>query len=675
MPSVVPRITYPDGPLMWRRDIKVGERLEIINPDDFPLGEMIDVLGLKSSSLFSSFGISNEAEIAERHALTRILLKNEAFRRWPESAKIPFDLPTEGQKFLNFNDPERGHNPYWETVHRFLEMVDALPERSPRLSAAAHKLREGIPLEVLERIMAELITREVEKATVLAGTMTFVIQMNQADFSVYDPETEQQRHVSQEPRVTNLIPQQVHLFGHRRFSQGLSDVRLRSYPLWTEEFWHIGTFTGVSWLAKRWVDWANGQIRNRAYKAMVVAGKSESAVNDVKRSAILRLNKLEWSNRDINNGEVVVAFQYSSDTGLDVRIIDVRKPQSSIETEMSSGLSTIAQFGGMNADQRKQIEAARQHINRLTGEVTASVKTHEFRAQLQELSPGILGELFKSDCPSMDHEFKWSAISNLYESDEWRELTRALRAHRRFFCEIVRELMPVAEVVEMMVKKARELKVPICSPRVESNSHVIGFNNLIPIHLLRRDDVKKVVPVTELPELNGNMIGLTGRHGGGKTETEIAVALISWLAHSGLPVFSEDFWFNPKRVLGLALVPRRGTAGSTCEMMITKYKGILEAIRRVDGRHVVLFLDEIGLGTQEQSGLELGRDLLATLARRKVSVLFSTQITSLAEQAERDLGAVCFKVDDDHRITRGIGDGGMNELRKRSGLNKLISVN
>jgi hypothetical protein len=83
-------------------------------------------------------------------------------------------------------------------------------------------------------------------------------------------------------------------------------------------------------------------------------------------------------------------------------------------------------------------------------------------------------------------------------------------------------------------------------------------------------------------------------------------------------------------------------------------------------------LSTTGSGTQELAGLELGQDLLRTLAKRGVSVIFSTQITSLAEFARDELDSLCFKLDDKHHVSEGIGDGGMKELRRRTGLEKLL---
>ena len=127
------------------------------------------------------------------------------------------------------------------------------------------------------------------------------------------------------------------------------------------------------------------------------------------------------------------------------------------------------------------------------------------------------------------------------------------------------------------------------------------------------------------------MLGLTGYHGGGKTVTSLAVVTNIFLAQSGLPVFGQGFRLNVKDVLGMMFIERGG--GSTCELLLDKIVIILKEIQNVHNSKVVLVLDEVGTGTQEMDGHKLGKDVLSKLSNIGVSVLFSTQIQSLAEFA------------------------------------------
>jgi hypothetical protein len=62
------------------------------------------------------------------------------------------------------------------------------------------------------------------------------------------------------------------------------------------------------------------------------------------------------------------------------------------------------------------------------------------------------------------------------------------------------------------------------------------------------------------------------------------------------------------------------------------------------------------------------------MTKQKISVLLNTQIQALARFVESDLSGLCYKFDADHRITKGVGDGGMNDLRRESGFDQAISA-
>jgi len=99
---------------------------------------------------------------------------------------------------------------------------------------------------------------------------------------------------------------------------------------------------------------------------------------------------------------------------------------------------------------------------------------------------------------------------------------------------------------------------------------------------------------------------------------------------------------------------------------------VLKAIREEDPSKVVLIFDELGGGTQEVSGFNFGRDVLATLREEGVSVIFNTQITDLAKVAEEELGAQCVQLNKRHEIKSGIGTGDMEGLLERSGIKKFL---
>ncbi len=86
----------------------------------------------------------------------------------------------------------------------------------------------------------------------------------------------------------------------------------------------------------------------------------------------------------------------------------------------------------------------------------------------------------------------------------------------------------------------------------------------------------------------------------------------------------------------------------------------------------MVFVDEIGKGTQQDSGIELGKMLLKKLSSEGNSVLFNTQILELAQYVEQALGGVCYKVDKNHNFVRGIAGGEIMDLAKEKGLLRLL---
>ena len=291
-------------------------------------------------------------------------------------------------------------------------------------------------------------------------------------------------------------------------------------------------------------------------------------------------------------------------------------------------------------------------------------------AKIEAQKPDFLRQPFFVDSPETDREHRWFAVSNLYQGSMLRPVYLAVLQHREFFNKSVEELKKMAFLANNLSQKAQEIDSPLCWPEfILDGQGMVAFEEVYPLHLLKK--VAKPVAIRKLSDLNGQMVVFTGKHGGGKTVTSLAIAENIFLAQSGLPVFGRGFRLNPKKILGLVFIERGD--GSTAEMLVKKIVNIMQGIRKEEGSKIVLVFDELGAGTQEVSGLTLGRDLLTKLSERSgISIVFNTQITSLAEFAQSKLGARCFQLDADHQVLPGIGPGGMDELRDRLGLNRLL---
>jgi len=112
--------------------------------------------------------------------------------------------------------------------------------------------------------------------------------------------------------------------------------------------------------------------------------------------------------------------------------------------------------------------------------------------------------------------------------------------------------------------------------------------------------------------------------------------------------------------------------GSTAQVLVTKIANVLRGVAKFKNHQVVVMLDELGTGTQQDAGLKLGQDVLKKLHKDGFSVYFSTQILELAHWVEDNLGGKCFKMGKNHTIEPGIANGAMNDLREKSGLNMLL---
>ena len=144
-----------------------------------------------------------------------------------------------------------------------------------------------------------------------------------------------------------------------------------------------------------------------------------------------------------------------------------------------------------------------------------------------------------------------------------------------------------------------------------------------------------------------------------------------FIAQSGLLLYADEYTANIKTVIG-SVTNEKNEKGSLATVVLKKYTNIFKELENTDKDKVLIFIDEIGKGTQELEGIQVGKDVLKELSRRGYSVVFSTQMTELAEYAESSLNALCIKVDRNHKFSQGIGAGELISLSKSVGLDKYI---
>jgi hypothetical protein len=219
-----------------------------------------------------------------------------------------------------------------------------------------------------------------------------------------------------------------------------------------------------------------------------------------------------------------------------------------------------------------------------------------------------------------------------------------------------------------------------CFPEILSDDqHLISFDKMLPMHLIGHHRIeggevklKDLVAISKLAPINGQMMCITGQNAGGKTATKVELAYQIFLAQSGFPVFSKSFALNPKKVIGLVFVERG--EGSLVQLLLMKTKNILQALEKYSGNEAVIIIDELLTGTQEASAIGIGERTLRKLNSVGCSVIFSTQITALAEYAQRDLNALTFGFNDKHQAFPGIATGNPDLLIEKLGMKKLLDI-
>jgi hypothetical protein len=649
-------ITVTESPYpaftLWRRDIEDDERLKIINEEDFPRKGMFTSLGIADSPLLDSFGICNEEEIRARQDLCRYLLATPKLGEWLKHQRLDTlcALPTGETDFLDFFEQKRPRTPYWQAVReliRILEKNGALPDR---LQLLLNTLKSSLELEKVEHEFGRLISEKLEGITEFEGNVDILLWRCGESVRV------------NEGRVGNC-----NVYGATQFSTKLGELHMKPYPAWTDNRWDPRNWVGLNRLAVHLVERENERRLQAALRAMIICEPPESMIIDVRAAVAARL--AEFTDWPVSlSGVARCYFHYKK--GLRVQIYSVTigndfsaDPPDTVDTSGSishRGLSEVQLL--TVADRIKQVK--REIVNYRNLEQAGIMQ-----GVVKQQDPSFFSSMRPAASPNLDIEFKWYALDNLYQLHA--EMHRQLLEHRRWLKAHLDTLDEVVAILDAIKSKARKLKTKWCMPTIVGDEHVVGFREIYPLHLLGELKPEQVRPIESFPDLNGRMICLTGKHGEGKTTTAMALGTNLYLAQSGLIVLGAEFRFNIKRRMGLVFLTGRGK-GSTTQILMAKTVKMLEGIKGMDGHEVVVFLDELGQGTQEGSGLKLGQDVLTKLAKSGVSVMVSTQILPMAQWAQRELGADCYQMDTGHKIRTGIGDGGMDELRETSGLNQLL---
>lgn len=646
-------------------------QMVIINEEDFPRQEILRELGIDYSALRPGFGNADPKEAKERLAVMKFIYDHPDFIGLVKKLKDAPGVPKNQDEFMNYYDPNILHNPFWQAYHELMSFLtgqnpDTLP---PRLQEFYQALKSYQGIEDDEKQMAKIIGELLESTAIFEG-MVFIDLSCLGAIDQKDPEAKMKYYLD----VHDI--KFGHLHGNRTFSFALSEARQKRYPRFNGWGWLLDWNIGE--LMRKVIDYQNRIARQQAYKTMVFDHSSE-ILEDLKQAIPERLQKCKQALPVLDGKRfgLLVYFAYGkslhfNDNGLSIQIYDIYVHN---EAHTSLGFE-FASFEGYSDARQKLIYKARKEFQVSLNKSLDASQNAKLRSLLEQADEHAAKKLFGTrtlvPSPNTNQVHKWGALENLYNSSDLIGIYKAILALHVFGRKHATTLIGMHDLLENICIRAEKLKSTICFPEIlDSDVNEVSFRCLYPLHFGRALEGKKIIPINGLPSINGNMIGLTGRHAGGKTVTEHTITGNVFVAQSGLPVIGKEFKMSPKTHLGMVFI--EGISGrSVAQVLMQKTEKIFRAIHRVNGKHVLLVFDELGSATQEQPGLDLSLDILNTLYLKKVSLIFSTQILNVAEEATRLFGAKCFKVDREHRISEGIAGGDLESLAKEVGLRKWV---
>lgn len=648
-------ITYPETNF-W--DSK-AEKIEFVNHEDFREERLLKILGIDNNPLRSGFGVTNPAEILKRQEIAKFLMKHpETMEFLLKNLRDKFhgiDLPQHRQDFLDYFNPEKKHNPFWQLVDDFLKIVSGYHDVPAEISELAKFLDETKNLENDERKMADEIAREIQKAIYLEGTLDLQLENYHHEFRL----------------------QNSNVFGFQKYAYHLSNKWSEfKMPEWTEKkLWSwAGFLLGVYSLI-------HDLISSRLFYTPLLISKMPSSISEAIKDFFTNMLKEKGKFHDeiMKHSEkkatIKIFFRYS-DTGLEIRLLNVWFKNK----RENYPVPFIAKdFPGYQFVEIWKIDRENQKFNYQLSESYNQCDSAMITQAMVEKIPDILHGI-KIESKTVEQEFRWRILPEFYNSPKIKGLYQQIQEYRDYFSHQMKVLQNIAKLLDTLMKKSKQWKKPLSFPEILPDSmHLISFDTLEPIHLIGEKKLgckkelraSELIAIKSLPPINGQLLGFTGQNAGGKSATKETIVNDVFLSQSGLPIFAKRFKLNPKRKIALVFLDRGSE--STIELLLRKTKLTLEALNGSQRNGVLLILDEVGTGTQEIDGLAYGRKLLQKLAGEKCSVIFSTQITDLAKFAQDELGAQCFAFDLNHQIKAGIGKGGIEKLMVQIGLDKILN--
>lgn len=650
--------------------------ISLVNSGDFKRNDLLDRLGISGMPLEASFGTKDHDEILRRQRSVKFLVEHPDLRKFLREVQIEqcSQLPIDGQAFLDsfWVDPKIGHNRFFGMIQRFLDQLGPFEQLPAELAEFIYFLADTTTgAETLENSLAREMGEEIQKAAVLQGIAWIQVKAGSCKSS------------------NDWVLTSSETYGYQKYSYHLSGLcESAERPYWMRR--RIWRWLGVSKFVEMFLRRRDEKRCHRRFADLLIVDTPEEiehAIWDFARE------KLETGIEDVSSfDDVHLKFHFCYESGeLKLRLVQYYSCLSSDrrryddkkwkkhEEDMRRFTPVISgDYPGYSKRQLDQIAKQNEELARAAAEsqrqLDFSMKFFDF---VESNAPMLLTSGVVATTPDLERRFKWNTIKGLRQNSQFSERCEKAAQYRNFVTSRIGELREISRVVDRLILRSQEWGLPLCFPTILSSSeHVVSFDQLLPVHLIGRKtengEIKPngLIPISQLASLNGRMIGLTGQNAGGKTVTKEAIVSAIFLAQSGLPVFGANVALNVKSTLGLVFLERG--QGSTLELMLRKTGNVLRAVEQSPENDIVVFLDEVGTGTQEADGLGLGEKILTKLGRSGCSIVFSTQITALAKKAQDEMNALCYQIDLGHHIRPGIGGGGAELLAKQLGVAQLL---
>jgi len=661
----------PEIPRLWPNP-EESSTVRVIG--DFTPADALNSAGINERRHIGA--TSDEEELKHRLFMSRYI---QILRKaWPFILKQSVrSFPNSGEQLFAEFDPALPRIDYWRQVDKLIGLLERGTSTPPRVQAVIDELKSWKDHEAVEKELASQVQEEMGKAVYVYGFVGFAVKLDK-----YDETNKSGRRDVLEVNAHALsfgCEDRDAYWGCFVHSPYLNDARYLQTPEFLADLDSDNSLRKVSDLVTKTI---NDIRRNRAYKKLAMNKLPDEILYDLQADLRAFIDSWEFPKQAYSCGALYLNF-------------DVVVNFSFVNNELSYTICAV--YGGGEDALHETPHAELFSVPSVPKEISLRVsrktisEIHDSRCQannrgarLEELHHQMrfLARLEKT-CPSLlsirrqptiesSSTICWQTFNAVCAQLDTAGIFDESRNQREYLAGVLAQLQQGIRTLQNVEEQARRLGTKLCLPTLLTDDHnIVAFNDLFPLTLARGETPEGLVPFNNIPPLNGQIINLTGAHGGGKTQTLLSATYNLWLAHCGLPVFASSFSFNAKELIGLLLLNR--SSGSTCDQMVRKATHMLNQIATLKPNKAVLILDEVGTGTQESGGQEFGTDLIDALRQKGVSVFMSTQIMNLSADIQTQ-GGICLAIDRAHRIKPGISSGEIGALRKEAGFDQAVAT-